>query len=310
MDRIIGSFEGTHEGPLVIVFAGMHGNEPAGIKALHLVFKMLEIEPITNPDFEFCGKLIGLVGNLKASQQRKRYINKDINRNWKPDHISALRSGAKTADAEDEEILAVLDLIEAEVKKTKPNKLIILDLHTTSSEGGIFAIPTDDPESVRIAIALHAPVIKGMLAGLKGTTLHYFNTENMGVPTTAVTFESGQHQDPQSVNRAIAGVINCIRTVTCVAPIHIENRHDEILKDYSRDLPKVSQLIYRHPVKPTDNFEMVPNVKTFQKVKNGEILAYDISGKILAPKDSHILMPLYQKQGEDGFFLVEEIEGY
>ena len=43
----------------------------------------------------------------------------------------------------------------------------------------------------------------------------------------------------------------------------------------------------------------------FQEVKKGEHLANDKNGPIYASEDSLILMPLYQKKGEDGFFLVK-----
>ena len=55
---------------------------------------------------------------------------------------------------------------------------------------------------------------------------------------------------------------------------------------------------------------MVEGYKNFQKVEEGEVLAQDKSGKIVAPEDALVLMPLYQQQGEDGFFLIKEVEGY
>ena len=55
------SYGGEQSGPSLLVFAGLHGNEPAGIKALQLVHKMLEVEPITNPSFDFKGEIIGPV---------------------------------------------------------------------------------------------------------------------------------------------------------------------------------------------------------------------------------------------------------
>jgi len=88
-NRIIGDHIGDHHGPLLIVFGAMHGNEPAGVRALEMVFKMLEVEPITNPSFQFSGKLIGLIGNLQAYQKKVRFIDKDLNRSWKPDLINA-----------------------------------------------------------------------------------------------------------------------------------------------------------------------------------------------------------------------------
>lgn len=308
-DRIIVDYKGEEQGPLLVVFGAMHGNEPAGVRALELMGKMLEVEPITNPDFVFKGNLLGLIGNLQAYRLQQRFINKDLNRQWTPERINGLQ-GKTELDAEEQEMFEVLEIIHTRIKETNPKQLIILDLHTTSSKGGIFTICTDDEASIRIALELHAPVIKGLLKGLKGTTLHYFTSENMNVPTIGVTFESGQHKDPLSINRAIAAITNCMRTLGCVDADHIENRHDSLLMEYSKDLPKMTELIMRKAIEEEDQFRMLPNYKNFQEVSKGEIIAYDINGDIAVEENARILMPLYQKQGEDGFFLIKEIEGY
>ena len=80
-----------------------------------------------------------------------------------------------------------------------------------------------------------------------------------------VTFESGQHDDPLSVNRAIAAIINCLRTIGCVRAEDVENRHDALLIESSRHLPKVAELIMCHRIKPGDDFVMRPGYENFQK---------------------------------------------
>ncbi len=305
--RIIGSYTQNNSGPLVVVFSQIHGNEPAGRIALEYIFKMLEVEPITNPEFKFKGKIIGLVGNLQASKTGSRFIKKDLNRSWIKEEVDIiLKTPKRSLENEDLEIRENIDLIKNEVKKLNPTELIILDLHTTSSSGGIFSIVSNDPRSISIAKELHAPVILGMLSGIYGTTLHYFNTDNMGITTTTVTFESGQHDDPLSINRAIAGIINCLRSVGCVDPQHIENRHDEILVEFSKNLPKVCELVDKFTVKDISKFSLVPGLKNFQMVKKGQLLGKHEDVEIVIQEDSILLMPLYQNQGEDGFFLIKE----
>lgn len=310
-ERYIGSYTGNDRGPLLIVFGAMHGNEPAGVKALDLMFKMLEVEPITNPDFQFCGRLVGLIGNVRARAAGVRYVNRDLNRQWTPENVARIESAKiKDLDEEDLELKELLEVVNHEIETYQPEKLVFLDLHTTTAFGGIFSIPQDTPESLQIALELHAPVIKGLLKGVKGTTLHYFNNDNFAPETVAVTFESGQHDEQLSINRAIAALTNCMRTIGCVQEDHVENRHDTILIEYSKNLPKVAELIKAHTIKPGDNFEMVPNYKNFQQVKKGEVLATDKNGDVVACEDSLILMPLYQKQGDDGFFLIKTLEGF
>lgn len=308
LTRIIGRHTGKEKGPLLIVFGAMHGNEPAGVKALDLMFKMLEVEPITNPAFEFRGRLLGLRGNLKAMQRNKRFIEKDLNRQWTKDNIARIKqTPAIELQNEDLEIKEILEIVESEIAAYDPHKVIVLDFHTTTAYGGIFSIPTDDPESVRIAAELHAPVIKGLLGGVKGTSLHYFRTENFDREMVPICFESGQHQELLSVNRAIAALTNCMRTIGCVQSEHIENQHDSILMEYSKGLPKIAELVDVHSIKVGDEFEMAPGYTNFQKIKKGEVLAKDKNGSIRAIEDGLILMPLYQKQGDDGFFLIRSL---
>ena len=308
-DRIIGQHEGPEKGPLLICVGGMHGNEPAGIQALDILFKLLEIEPETNPNFAFKGRLLGLRGNKRAISKKMRYLEKDLNRQWTPENVARVKvTPNANLQAEELELKELITIIERNIEDYRPEKIVLLDLHTTTAYGGIFSIATDDPESVRIAVELHAPVVKGMLEGILGTTLHYFNSDNFPCPTVGVSFESGQHNEPLSVNRAIAAIINCMRTIGCVRPEHVENRHDALLIEYSKNLPKVLELITCHEIQAGDDFHMMPNYENFQVVKKGELLAHDRHGAIYAKADGRILMPLYQKQGDDGFFIIRTVD--
>lgn len=313
--HIIGRYVGTQPGPLFLCIAGMHGNEPAGVQALETVFALLDREKTVNPSFVYRGRLLGLIGNWRAYSEGKRFIVKDLNRQWTPENVQRIRNIANSQqptassqlDSEDQDLLEILKLVEAEIADCQPSQVVMLDLHTTSAEGGIFAIATDDPESIRIASSLHAPVVTGLMRGIHGTTLHFFTEENFGVPIAAAAFEAGQHQNPLSVNRDIAAIINCMRSIGAVDPEVVENRHDEILVEYSKNLPKIADLITVHSVREDDHFEMRPGYRNFQPVVKGELLAHDRHGEIRSPMDAMILMPRYQKQGSDGFFLVKQV---
>jgi len=307
--RVIGRYEGTENGPLFICLGAMHGNEPAGVRAIDLVIKMLEVEPIRTPGFVFRGRLLGLIGNLTAYRQQQRYLDKDLNRSFDVEHLAVIKKqDPKELSSECLEFLALDELIRNEIKSYGPDKIVLLDLHTTSSHGGIFTICRDRKEDLHIAAALHAPIVLGMLEGLKGTTLHYFTTENLGVKSIPITFESGQHEEGMAVNRAVAGIINCLQVIGAVDTNVVENHHEQILLDYSKQLPKVTELITRHPITPEDDFKMKEGYQNFQKVAAGEVVAHDKSGPLTIEEDSRILMPLYQDQGEDGYFLVKQIQ--
>lgn len=311
MNRIIGEYIGKDHGPLVICIGGIHGNELAGIKALDLVLKMLEVEPITNPTFSFKGKLLALNGNLCAIKQGKRFIDKDMNRLFIKERIDAFISESKATEyVEDQEALELITTIKQEIESYRPTKVILIDLHTTSSAGGIFTIVPDNPASLQVAKEMHAPVITGMTKGVRGTTMHYFTTDNLGVESLTISFESGQHDDPMAINIAIAAIVACLRAVNCVRASDVENLHDDLLINFSKNLPSVTKLLMKHSIKRGDRFQMKPNYLNFQAVSKDEIIAFDKNGPIAAQEDGILLMPLYQKQGEDGFFLIQTIPEY
>lgn len=307
--RIIGEFHGPRPGPLVLVFGGMHGNEVAGVTAIQKVLHLLNIEPAHNPTFAYAGRFIGLRGNRHACAQGVRFIDKDLNRLMTPTNVRrVLTTPLPELRYEDWELHEIAVVVDQLVQKYKPERMIVLDLHTTTADGGIFSIATDDPTSVELAKAMYAPVITGMLKGIQGTTLHYFSTERFLCPTTAVTFEGGQHHDPQSVDRCVAAIINLLRSVQVVRPEDVGHRHDEILIDYSKNLPKVAKLRKVHRIYPADHFHMRAGFHNFQPISKGTLLAHDRNGPIHCPFDATLLMPLYQNQGEDGFFLIEVVE--
>lgn len=311
MKRIIGEYTGDVRGPLLIVVGGIHGNEPAGVKALDLLFKMLEVEPIRNPSFQFKGKIIGLRGNLKALESKCRFIDKDLNRLWTKENVQKILSRPLSSlESEELELRMLYDEITKSAKAYAPEQIYFLDLHTTTAFGGIFTIPTNDEDSIKIALSLYAPVIKGFLLGIKGTTLHFFNEELFNVPTTALSFESGQHDEPLSVNRAIAALVNLLRSIGSVSINDVESQHDNILKEYSKGLPSIARLIQAHKIEKGSEFKMMPGYKNFQPVSKNQVIATSKNGDISVEKDGYLLMPLYQDKGEDGFFVIEEIEGY
>ena len=312
MKRLIGEYSGSEKGTLVIALAAMHGNEPAGVLALRDLFQMLEDEPKKNPNFQFKGRIVGIIGNLQAYERKMRFVKKDLNRELTLENIEKAKQPARSLSQselafEDLELLELMDCIDNQINTYKPEKIIVLDLHTTSAAGGIFTIVSEDEESLDIALTLYAPVVKGLVKGLGGTTLHYFRKENMGIPTVGICFEAGQHDDVFSVRRTVAWLINCLRTVGCLNANDVESRHDEVLRGYSKSLPKAVQVIDNHHIMAGDNFKMLPNYQNFQAVKKGEILATDKNGAIKSPENCLILMPLYQPQGSDGFFLVKKI---
>ena len=88
----------------------------------------------------------------------------------------------------------------------------------------------------------------------------------------------------------------------------MENIHDEVLKLFSERLPKISKLLYRHEIVDGDGFKMHKGFKNFDYVEKNTLLAEDHSGPIYAKESGRLLMPLYQDQGSEGFFIISTVE--
>lgn len=309
-NRIIGERRGEEKGPLLVIFAQIHGNEPAGTRAVKELFAAIDHEYQRNPSFRFGGTIVGLMGNVKAAQKGVRYLYKDLNRSWLAPAIDRIRATEdwESLDPEDQEIKANLEVIDDYIARDRPERVLVLDLHTTTAHGGIFSIPATNEESRRIALCMHAPVIHGFLTGLKGTSLHYFSKENFDLDMNAVCFEAGQHEDEDSYKHAVSAIIQCYKAIGGFYAKDIESKHDQLLEERSEGLPLEADLVYVHDVEPADGFKMTEEkvYHNFEPIQKGEILAYDRTGPIPSPYEGLILMPLYQPQGSDGFFIVQE----
>lgn len=306
-NRTIGRYEGQEKGPLLICIGGMHGNEPSGISAIEEVFRLLRIEHLVNPLFHYKGSMVGIRGNLAAIQKKQRFIQRDLNRMLTLEEVERIKKlTAEQFTEEDLECIELISSIEEERKKYDAPLTLILDLHTTTADGGIFTIAAEDSLSRILAKGLHAPVVLGIAEGLTGTTIDYFHQPSLGC--YCIVFEAGRHDDPEGVYRSAAAIINCMRTIGAVASKDVDHRHDGLLISLSLGLPKVTRLIYHYKIQAGEKFKMQPGYKNFKAVHSGEVLASNEKGDVLSPVDGMILMPKYQPQGNDGFFIVEVVE--
>lgn len=306
MKRILCQLEGT--GPaLFVITACMHGNEQAGIEAIRKIETFIREEYTLDGKLNIQGTIVGMIGNKQAVQQNVRYIDSDLNRMWEKEFVyKVMEENPETQKSEVREMHEIILTLRKIVMTGKYSKLYLLDLHTTSSDG-IFAICTEDHESIHMANQLHVPVVRGLLKGISGTTLHYFNQNNLGINATALAFEGGRHDDPLSSDRMMAASIFCLQSMGVIQiPEHHE--HEEILIEYSKNLPKCVEVMYKYHIEDKQSWEMLPGFSNFDPVKQGQLLATDQGKDILCPFDGLILMPLYQKKGRDGFFIVKEIQ--
>ena len=305
--RVLGRIEGPEPGPTLIVVGGLHGNEPAGVKALLRILPRLTADPsgITR------GRMVGLAGNRKALKAKRRYLMHDLNRYWLPERVERLRAaqvspaeGSGPLGDEDEELIA-LDREIMHLLETATDKVYLIDLHTTSGPRLPFATLDDSLRNRPFAFAFPVPVVLGLEEELAGTlSLH---VETLGVIT--IGFESGMHDAPEAVDRAEAAIWIALETsgvLEAGSRPEVEAARRQLAEECA-GLPDVVEIRYRHAITPADGFRMDAGYENFQPIAVAEKLGVDHLGPITSPLDGLVLMPLYQKQGADGFFVVQPV---
>ncbi len=308
--RVIGFHESNQRGPLLIAIGSIHGNEKAGTKALNRVF-----DELNENDGIQKGIFAGVVGNMMAYKRDQRFIDVDLNRQWSPANVNRVVAASTYDLALQEEwemrqllmrFNHILDIYTRKYPDAEDRQVVMIDLHTFSANGRPYSIATTTGNSSQWARQLHVPAIIGMEVVVKGTTMHYFNDLEL----VSFGFEAGQHNDPYSVDVMEAAIWLTLVNVGCITKEQVRQyqKFEALLKKEGEGLPACVAFKYRHAIQEGDQFVMRPGYVNFQKVSKGEYLADDKNGKIYAPIEGMILMPLYQKQGEDGFFIVQDVD--
>lgn len=78
----------------------------------------------------------GILGNIQAINKNVRYIENDLNRMWESDFVyDILKEDVNKQMNEVKEMHEIIITLRNYVITGKYNKLYLLDLHTTSSDG-------------------------------------------------------------------------------------------------------------------------------------------------------------------------------
>ena len=295
-NRFIGRIE-NNSGPTVIVFGGIHGNEPAGVFALKQILEEIDPEEIN-------GSLYAIAGNLSALQRQVRFIEKDLNRMWSEQNLNEISSKSQL-NHEEHEQYELFEIIKSLLELNRPPYYFI-DLHTTSSETLPFITINDALINRKFAKHYPVPIVLGIEEHLSGPLLSYIN----GKGYVAVGFESGQHDKRAAISNAKAFIYLTLELTGSIKraehPI-LEKCYDQ-LKRYARSLDQFFEIIHLHRLHNGDQFSMFPDFKSFQNIKKGTALARANGQVIEAPHSARLFMPLYQNKGKEGFFIIRKIK--
>ncbi len=297
--RVIGRILGDVPGPTLLVTTLVHGNELAGAIAAERVLARLEREQVP-----LRGELVVLAANLGAMRENRRHRGKDLNRQWTDEKISALRSrDAELDDAEDHEQRELLTELDA-VFARAAGKVFALDLHTTSAAGYPFGI-YDTREQESFALRFPLPMIRGLAAALAGVLSSYLVRRG----AIALAVEGGQHDDPKTIDHLEATTTVALEASGVAAAGKLSTSaaaHAQL--DAARGaIPRAMEVVARYAITPDDRFKMAPGFANLARVRRGQLLANDAGGEIRAPADGLVILPLYQGQGDDGFFFGREV---
>lgn len=306
LPRLLATVYGEEAGPTVVITGGLHGNEPAGVLA---ALELLErLEPLRHA---LRGRVFAFAGNRGALARGLRFLDRDLNRGWDARSLERLERTPASAlareDREQRELLDAFLAIEEDLQRdgTPP---AFVDLHTTSGPTRPFACLGSSIPSRRLARALPIASVVGLERAIPGTMLAWCTSRGH----VAMSIEAGRHDDPASPRRHVSalflllsatGALDTTREPRLVE--HLEE-HRAALARESHGSPRVYEVRHRHVVVPGDGFEMLPGFESFDPVEVGQILARDRRGPIRAPESGVILMPRYQGQGEDGFFIARD----
>ncbi|PTX45023.1 succinylglutamate desuccinylase [Christiangramia gaetbulicola] len=295
--RFLKVLKSERTGPVLIFFAGIHGNEPAGMIALEKVLS--EIDPKM-----LQGSVYAISGNLKALSKNKRYLDCDLNRMWTSARIEK-RSFEKELYAEDLEQEELFGIIQEIISENK-TPLYFIDLHTTSSDTLPFITINDSLINRRFSKLFPVPVILGIEEYLEGPLLSYIN--NLGF--VSLGFESGQHTSKEAVYNAESFIRMALHFSGILKLSDQVEKESLKLAKAAENNRKIYEIIYRYNIMKNEHFKMKPGFVSFEKVEKGTLLATSDERDIYLSRKATMFMPLYQKKGEDGYYLIRKIEPF
>lgn len=260
------TFKSENPGPSILFLGAIHGNEPAGTKAIYMVLEKFASKALT--------PLIGNISfipvcNPEAFNQNVRQIDENLNRIIKK-HYNPQTYEQQIANE-------LVDHIK--------NADIIIDLHSTFCQLDQPFIFSDYPNNLadKISASLNIKYI------IKGWPEIYANNSLIqdlstgacaqSFGKTCLTIECGNHTNESSVQTAYYTILS---TLLCL----------KMLQGYP-SAPIKQEYIYMESIFiKTKEGKLTKDFNHLDKVKANEILAtYEDGTNIICPKDAYILLP-------------------
>lgn len=291
--RITGIYSTANEGNLLMVTAGVHGNEHSGVIAQQRVLQKLEE---WKPEVK--GNFLALAGNVEALQRNQRFLDKDLNRVWPDKEYQKIQD----PNHEQKEMMDILKVLE-DYPADKFEHRYFVDCHSTSADSLPYISVQDVGENDKWAHRFPLYIVRGFSDLITGSIDNFFSKNQF----TGFAYEGGQHTAEHTVEHQEAIIWLALEKSGLLDLSKLPEEPDCIRKIHQEEEQKTFEIVHRHHLEPGDSFKMKGGYSNFQPIEKGEELAEHNGNTVVSEWDARIFMPLYQKQGNDGFFVVEEV---
>ncbi|MEM5565687.1 succinylglutamate desuccinylase/aspartoacylase family protein [Psychroserpens sp. AS72] len=299
INRILGHIKGYQKGATIVFFAGIHGNETAGVFALEDVLKTIKPETVN-------GTIYGVSGNLKALEENQRYLDNDLNRLWTKERLEALQL-KELFNTEEQEQNKLLKLIE-QIISSNSGPFYFIDFHTTSSKTLPFITINDALINRKFSQLFPVPIVLGIEEYLNGPLLSYIN--ELGY--VSLGFESGQHDEKEAIDNCISFIYLALVYAEILPKetiLQFQEYYNQLQKN-ANHLSEIFEIVYLYRIKEDEVFKMNNGFKSFQSIEKGTILATSNQQNIESTYNARLFMPLYQSKGKEGFFIIKRIKPF
>lgn len=298
IERFLGVVSGEPTNATIVVISGIHGNERAGVVASKNVINTLQKSQI-----KFNGNFYAISGNLNALKKNIRFHTVDLNRVWTTTQVEDICNSINGFNPDIKEQIALYNCIKDILKKNE-GPFYFIDLHTTSADTEPFITISDSLNNRKFTSNFSIPVILGIEEYLEGPLLTYINEYGH----ISLGFEGGQHEDNKSIENCEAFLWLSLVMAKCINKTQVINykKYEHLLCKKKKER-EFYEIINKYHIEELEDFKMLKDFKNFQVISKNELLAYSNGNEVRATFDGYIFMPLYQKQGKDGFFIIRKI---
>jgi len=268
MESVIKKDSGQ-KGKTLAVFCGVHGNEKAGIYAVNKVLDSIDIKR---------GVVFFVFANLKAIEENKRFIDKNLNRCFFDD-----QKGTSYEEGRAKDLIEILKMSDA-----------LLDVHASNNPETIPFIITDNGFDVVSSMNFKI-IAKGFDKLEPGSTDEYMKSKGK----IGICLECGYvGESRENTDIAYNSIIQFLQYFNAIDyRIPSYNLNQRIL--YVDEVQKVTSV----------NFKLTKPFKDFEVVKKGTIIAEDENRRYVTDKERIILFGVSGKPiGAEAYILGNWVE--